>query len=70
VAPQAQSTGIIQLAIALLFDLGLNRPVREEGPAEIMQDAGRSAPGNNPREKKRSPDERRALLSCFLLAST
>ena len=70
VTPQTQSTGIIQLALALLFDLGLNRPVRDDGPAEIMQDAARSIPSNSPREKRRSIEERRAFLACFLLTST
>jgi hypothetical protein len=51
----------------------MNRAVREDegGPAEILADASKKAWSTeyNPREKKRTLDERRALLYSFFLAS-
>ncbi len=68
-SPQLQSNGLLQLAIALVFDLALNRPVREfESPAEILSDSSRNAPVTA-KEVKRSTEERRALLSCYFLTS-
>ena len=69
VIPSAQSTGIPQLAIAMLCDLGLNRPFREtENTAEVVTDLSSGVPDKN-NESRRSTDERRAFLSCFLLSS-
>jgi hypothetical protein len=60
---------MFQLALALLFDLGLNRPVRPDtGPAEVLADFMKfSVDGKQ--EAIRSSDERRALLSCYLFGS-
>lgn len=73
VSPQSQSTAMLQVTLALLFDLGLNRAVREDeaGPATILADASRKAWSGeyNPREKRRTLDERRAFLYCYFLAS-
>jgi hypothetical protein len=69
ITPSAQSTGIFQLAVAMLCDLGLNRPFREpENPAEVVPDLPNGVPDKN-KESRRSADERRAFLSCFLLSS-
>jgi hypothetical protein len=72
--PHFQSSGVIQLALALVFDLGLNRPVieDEEGPGAILENAKKRALTNvEPviREIKRTMDERRTLLGVFYLSS-
>jgi hypothetical protein len=60
---------MFQLALALLFDLGLNRPVRgDDGPGEVLADFMRGAVDRK-QEMNRSLDERRALLSCYLFGS-
>ncbi|KAL2069099.1 hypothetical protein VTL71DRAFT_15437 [Oculimacula yallundae] len=65
VIPSWQSTGIHQLSIALLFDLGLTRPVRDnEGP---LSDVSRATGQKD--EHERTLDERRALLCCYFLTS-
>jgi hypothetical protein len=54
---------MLQLALALLFDLKLNRRVPDDNgvPAEIFETLSR--------EKKRPLDERRALLFSYYLLS-
>jgi hypothetical protein len=69
VIPSVQSTGLPQLAIAMLCDLGLNRPFREtDNPAEVMTDLPNGIPDRK-KESGRSTDERRAFVSCFILSS-
>jgi hypothetical protein len=69
-SPQSSSSAIIQLAIALVFDLALNRPVRDfDIPAEILSETSRLFPENNVRDAKRSAEDRRALLSMYFLTS-
>jgi hypothetical protein len=69
ITPSSQSTAIFQLALALLFDLGLNRPVRgDDGPGEVLADFMRGSLDRK-REINRSSDERRALLSCYIVGS-
>ena len=59
----------MQLAIAMMVDLGLNRAARQEegGAAEIERWALSEHMQN---DMKRTMDERRAYLYCYLLAST
>jgi hypothetical protein len=59
----------MQLAIAMVIDLGLNRPARQEegGAAEIERWALNDSMLN---DLKRTLDERRAYLYCYLLTST
>ncbi|TVY78222.1 Transcriptional regulator WAR1 [Lachnellula suecica] len=69
VVPHTQSTAMFQLSFALLFDLGLNRPVRDaEGP-EMLVDPSKNVTEINSKEGKRTLDERRAFLSCYILTS-
>jgi hypothetical protein len=60
---------MFQLALALLFDLGLNRPVRSDtGPGEVLADFMKTSVDRK-QEINRSFDERRALLSFYLFSS-
>jgi hypothetical protein len=60
---------MFQLALALLFDLGLNRPVRSDtGPGEVLADFMKISVDRK-QEINRSSDERRALLSFYLFGS-
>ncbi|PMD35134.1 hypothetical protein L207DRAFT_466175 [Hyaloscypha variabilis F] len=69
IIPVNQSTAIFQLALAILFDLGLNRPVRNDfGPGEVLADFMKASVDRK-QEMKRSVDERRALLSIYLFGS-
>lgn len=67
-SPNAQSTTHYLLCNALLFDLGLHRSVRpdENGPTDVDR---WTLGDNTSKERKRTIDERRALLYCFLLTS-
>ncbi|KAG4437722.1 hypothetical protein IFR05_006805 [Cadophora sp. M221] len=65
VIPSWQSTGIHQLSLALLFDLGLTRPMRDnDGP---LTDVATARSQNE--ENERTLDDRRALLCCYFLTS-
>lgn len=67
--PQYQSAAVVQLALAVLFDLGLNKPLREiEGP-DMVADTFRLT-ADKAKEIRRSSEERRAFLSCYILTST
>lgn len=72
-APSSQSSGMLQLAIAMVFDLGLTKQYRElDSPAEILIEAMVNAPPSTDtarRETKRSVDEMRTLLACYVLTS-
>ena len=60
----------MQLALGVLFDLGLNKPLREsEGGPDVVADTFKLA-NENAKEVRRSSEERRAFLSCFILTST
>ncbi|KAN0122915.1 hypothetical protein V8E51_001241 [Hyaloscypha variabilis] len=69
-----QSTGIIQLVLALVNDLALNRGVRYKGDTGVLLlEAERrifNGDRRNPRVGERSLDECRALLYAFYLSST
>ncbi|KAL5317410.1 hypothetical protein ACEPPN_014505 [Leptodophora sp. 'Broadleaf-Isolate-01'] len=65
VIPSWQSTGIHQLSLALLFDLGLTRPMRDnDGPLSDVATAR-----SQKEENERTLDDRRALLCCYFLTS-
>lgn len=59
----------MQLALAVLFDLGLNTPLRDSDGPDIMIDTFRLAVDNT-KEIRRSFEERRAYISCFIMSST
>ncbi|KIN04362.1 hypothetical protein OIDMADRAFT_176791 [Oidiodendron maius Zn] len=67
--PQTISAAAMQLAIAMSIDLGLNRPARQEegGTAEVERWALNEQQQN---DSKRTLDERRAYVYCYLLTST
>ncbi|KAL4732986.1 hypothetical protein BDV11DRAFT_214568 [Aspergillus similis] len=62
------STSLVQLAIALLYDLGLDKPPSQDPAAIIIYEW---KGGNKPPRPSRSPnaEECRALLGCFLLST-
>lgn len=62
------SQSLAQLAIAILYDLGLDKP-RSEDPALILAYDLKGM--KKPSRLSRSPtmEERRALLGCFLMSS-
>lgn len=67
VIPSWQSTGIHQLSLALLFDLGLTRPLRDnDGP---ISDVELARSRSQKEEHERTHDERRAILCCYFLTS-
>lgn len=67
--PQYQSTLVVQLALAVLFDLGLNRPLHDDEERDMLVDTFR-LPTENAKELRRSSEERRAFLSCFIITSS
>jgi hypothetical protein len=67
--PQYQSSALMQLVLAVLFDLGLNKPLRENDGPEMLQDTFRLA-NDNIKELKRSPRERRTFLIVFLITTS
>lgn len=72
VPPALISTGLFQLAIALLFDLKLTRPIREyDGPGEMLAECQtRNIPDSLANDTaRRNSDECRALLCCYYLGS-
>ncbi|KAH8654456.1 hypothetical protein BGZ60DRAFT_154530 [Tricladium varicosporioides] len=69
VPPQLQSTAVFQLAHALVFDLGLHKPVRDTDTAEILPDSTKVVPDMNPKEVNRTLEERRTVLACYFSSS-
>lgn len=71
VTPATSSSGMLQLALAMVYDLGLTKQYREmDSPTEILLEAiANSSPETTRKETKRSLDEIRALLACHLLTS-
>ena len=67
--PQYQSAAVVQLALAVLFDLGLNKPLRENEGPDMVADTFRLT-ADKAKEIRRSSEERRAFLSCYILTST
>jgi hypothetical protein len=63
------SAGFMQLTIAMMTDLGLNRPGRQEEGG--LSDVERWALNDHTQtDLKRTLDERRAYLYCYFLTST
>jgi hypothetical protein len=73
VTPATQSTGMLQLAVAMVYDLGLTKQYREmDSPTEILLDAianSNASPENMRKETKRTLEEIRTFLACYLLSS-
>ena len=68
-SPQHQSTGLMQLALAVLFDLGLNRPLHENEGPEVLQEKFRLVT-DNIKEVTRPSQEQRAFLAVFLITTS
>jgi hypothetical protein len=60
---------VFQIAHALVFDLGLNKPVRDNDSADMLPDSFKVPPEHNPRESRRTIDERRTYLACYFSTS-
>ncbi|KAF4615887.1 hypothetical protein G7Y89_g15228 [Cudoniella acicularis] len=69
VPPQLQSTAHFQLANAMVFDLGLQKPVKDHENADMLPDSTKVIPECSPREFKRTLEERRTLLACYFSIS-
>ncbi|KAG9234284.1 hypothetical protein BJ875DRAFT_441424 [Amylocarpus encephaloides] len=69
VLPQAQSMILFQLTHAMVFDLGLNKPVRDNEVSDMLPDTSKLLPEDNPKEARRSLDERRTFLCCYFSTS-
>lgn len=65
----AQSMAIFQLQHSMVFDLGLNKPVREGDPSDMLPDSSRVLPKNSATEARRTSEERRTLLCAFCSTS-
>jgi len=64
-----QSTGVFQLLIGLLFDLGLTKPPPQlyDDPATVLN--AQQTIGVKEPLKKRTLEERRLFLACFFLGT-
>lgn len=62
-----QATNLIQLANALVIDLGLNRVPLDYGKANflMLRDGSKSVNGPTPWKRKHTSDEMRAALGAF-----
>lgn len=65
----SQMTNLLQLSIAILADLGLNKPAHANDRRKLIFDASRSSYGFTVDTKTTTNEERRALLGCFYLSS-
>lgn len=65
----SQITNLLQLAIAVLADLELNKPVHSNDRRKMIYDAARSSFGFTDETRDLSNEERRALLGCYFLSS-
>ncbi|KAJ3474316.1 hypothetical protein NLG97_g9899 [Lecanicillium saksenae] len=66
----SQMTNLMQLAVAVMADLGLNKPVHANDRRKLVYDVTRSTYGFTSDTQVLSNDERRALLGCYYLSST
>lgn len=66
-----QATNLIQLANALVIDLGLNRVPLDYGKANflMLKDALKSVNAPTPWKRRHTPDEMRAALGAFYTTS-
>ncbi|KAJ5091777.1 hypothetical protein NUU61_006647 [Penicillium alfredii] len=65
----SQMTNLLQLAIAMLADLGLNRPTHANDRRKFMFDSSRINYGFLVEARTLKNEERRALLGCFYVSS-
>jgi hypothetical protein len=65
-----QLTNILQLSIALLVDLGLNKASHTSDRHKMVTDTTKMLHGDLVYTRVRSNDQRRAFLGCFYLTST
>jgi hypothetical protein len=69
-----QLTNLLQLSIALLVDLGLNKASYTSDKHQMITDTTKMLHGmlhgNSVYSQIRTNDERRAFLGCFYLTST
>ena len=67
-------TDLTQIAMSLVFDLGLNKTSQEPRGAKCFRQASRDKPlyarPKTPSRGVKTMDENRAVLGCFLLSST
>lgn len=66
---KAQMTNLIQLALALIVDLGLNKAPNQYDRQKMATFATDQAHGEVPLPYMRTSDERRTLLGYFYMAS-
>lgn len=66
----SQLTNLLQLAIAALADLELNKPAHANDRRKLVYDVTRSSYGFTSETRELTNDERRALLGCYYLSST
>lgn len=65
-----QLTNLLQLSIALLVDLGLNKASYTPDKHQMVTDTTKMLHDNSVYSQIRTNDERRAFLGCFYLTST
>lgn len=65
-----QMTNLVQLAISIMADLELNKPVHPNDRRKLIYDNARSSYGFTNETRVLTNDERRALLGCYYLSST
>lgn len=65
-----QITILLQLAIAMVGDLELNKPTHANDRRKSVFDGARSSYGFSSEVKILTNEERRALLACYYLSST
>ena len=58
-----------QLALALVGNLGLNKPALKEPPQTLLDLDARGCPVTPFSPSIRTTEERRAVLGCFMLSS-
>ncbi len=63
-------TNLMQLAVAVLADLELNKPVHTNDRRKLIYDVTRSSYGFTSETRELTNDEKRALLGCYYLSST
>ena len=64
-ASKASLTLFTQLAMSVVFDLGINKPL----PADPKNSIGCIGGTQSPKATNRTMEERRAALACFLVTS-
>ncbi|XWX01572.1 hypothetical protein V2A60_009600 [Cordyceps javanica] len=65
----SQITNLMQLAVAVLADLELNKPFHANDRRKLVYDVTRSSYGFTSETRELANDERRALLGCYYFSS-